>query len=91
MNGGRYTVTRIGGDKATLKDDLEEEAFETSLDAIGKCCLLAHAMVYNKVQGATENGTVMLHDTGSPYFKRCHLYVGLSRTTNGGNVFVACD
>ena len=54
VNGGRYTVTRIGGDKATLKDDLEEETFEISLDAIGKCCLLAHAMVYNKVQGATE-------------------------------------
>ena len=37
VSGGRYTVTRIGGDKATLKDDLEEETFEMSLDAIGKC------------------------------------------------------
>ena len=91
VNGGRYTVTRIGGDKATLKDDLEEEIFEISLDAIGKCCLLAHAMVYNKVQGATENGTISLHDTSSKYFRREHLYVGLSRTTAGSNVFVAID
>jgi len=73
VNGGRYTVTRIGGDRATLKDDLDGEAFDIPLDAISKCRLLAHAMVYNKVQGATESGTVMLHDTGSPYFKKCHL------------------
>jgi len=46
-------------------------------------------MVYNKVQGATETGTVMLHDTSSPYFKKCHLYVGLTRATEGTNVFVA--
>ena len=91
VNGGRYTVTRIGGDKATLKDDLEEETFEISLDAIGKCCLLAHAMVYNKVQGATENGTVILHDTSSKYFRRQHLYVGLSRVTDGSYMFVARD
>ena len=91
VNGGRYTVTRIGGDKATLKDDLEEETFEISLDVIGKCCLLAHAMVYNKVQGATENGTVILHDTSSKYFRREHLYVGLSRVTDGNNVFVTND
>jgi hypothetical protein len=87
VNGGRYTVTRIGGDKVTLG----EETFEMSLDAIGKHCLLAWAMVYNKVQGSTENGTVMLHDTRSPYFKKCHLYVGLSRVTSGSNAFIARD
>lgn len=91
VNGGRYTVTRIGGERACLNDDMTGDTFETSLEAIGKCCLLAHAMVYNKVQGATESGTVMLRDTGSKYFKRCHLYVGLSRVTGGANVFIACD
>ena len=75
----------------TLEDDAMGEAFETSLEAIGKCCLLAHALVYNKVQGATENGTVILHDTSSKYFRREHLYVGLSRTTAGSNAFVAID
>ena len=88
VNGGRYTVTAIGGGKISLSDDLTSDAFEVSLEACGKCCLLGHAMVYNKVQGATESGTVMLHDTGSKYFKRCHLYVGLSRVTDGANVFV---
>ena len=88
VNGGRYAVTAIGGGKISLSDDLTGDAFEVSLEACGKCCLLAHAMVYNKVQGATESGTVMLHDTESKYFRRCHLYVGLSRVTAGEHLFV---
>ena len=91
VNGGRYTVTAIGEDKVALLDDATGDAFDTSAEACGKHCLLAHALVYNKVQGSTESGTVMLHDLGSKYFKRCHLYVGLSRVTDGGNVFVARD
>ncbi len=94
VNGGRYTVTRIptdGGERVCLEDDLTKEVIETSLEQISKHCLLAWAMVYPKVQGCTESGTVMLHDTDSKYFKRCHLYVGLSRVTDGGNVFVARD
>ena len=50
-----------------LQDDMTEDAFEASLEAVGRCCLLAHAMVYNKIQGATEKGTVMLHDMGSRF------------------------
>ena len=72
VNGGRYIVTRIGGilwggapERVCLKDELTEDEFETSLEAISKHCLLAHAMVYNKVQGCTESGTVCLHDTDS--------------------------
>ena len=91
VNGGRYTVTRIGAERAGIRDDMTEEVFETSLEAKSKHCLLARAMVYNKVQGATESGRVRLHDTGSKYFKKCHLYVGLSRVTDGANVFIAHD
>jgi hypothetical protein len=91
VNGGRYTVTAVGKDKLSLVDDMTDEAFETSLETCGKCCLLAHALVYNKVQGSTENGTVMLHDTSSKYFRRCHLYVGLSRVTDGSRAFVSRD
>ena len=91
VNGGRYTVTRIGGERVCLKDELTGDEFETSLELISKHCLLAWAMVYNKVQGCTESGTVMLHDMGSKYLRRCHLYVGLSRTTSGSNVSIARD
>ena len=91
VNGGRYVVTRIGGERVCLKDEMTEDEFDVSPEFISKHCLLAHAMVFNRVQGATETGTVMLHDTSSPYFKKCHLYVGLSRATEGSNVFVARD
>ena len=90
VNGGRYTVTAIGKEKVALRDDMTEDAFEASLEAVGRS-LLAHAMVYNQIQGATEKGTVMLHGMGSRYLKRSHLYVGLSRVTNGSNVSIACD
>ncbi len=57
VNGGRYTVTRIGSERACLKDEMTEDEFETSLEAISKHCLLAWAMTYPKVQGSTESGT----------------------------------
>ena len=33
----------------------------------------------------------MLHDMASPYLKRCHIYVGLSRVIDGKNVFISSD
>ena len=62
-----------------------------SAEACGKHCLLAHAMVYNKVQGATGTGTVMLRDTANKYVKRCHLYVGLNRVTSGRALSISSD
>ncbi len=91
LNGGRYIVTRIGGDRACLKDEMTGDEFEASVEVISKHALLAWAMTYPKIQGSTENGTVLLHDVGSPFLRRCHLYVGLSRVTDGANVFVARD
>ena len=91
VNGARYIVTRIGKERLCLKDEMTKDEFDVNPDIISKHCSLAHAMVYNKVQGSTENGSVLLHDTASPWFKRCHLYVGLSRVTSGSNVFIARD
>ncbi len=91
VNGGRYVVTRVGGERVCLKDEMTKDEFETSLEAISKHCLLAWAMVYPKGQGCTESGTVMLHDMGSKFLRRSHLYVGLSRVTDGGHVFIAHD
>lgn len=89
VNGGRYVVTCIRGERACRKDELTEDEFETSLEAISKKCLQAWAMAYPKVQGRTESGTILLHGAGSKNFKRCHLYVGLCRVTDGGNVFIS--
>ena len=76
-----------------LVDELTGEKFTASLEAASRHThtLLAWAMVYNKAQGSTVEGSVCLHDMASRYFRRHHLYVGLSRVTNGGNVSIAHD
>ena len=84
------TVTSIG-EKVTLEDNWTNKQFDVSIDQIRKNAQLAWAVVYQKVQGCTEEGTVMLHDLSSRYLKRSHLYVGLSRVTDGSNVFIARD
>ena len=91
VNGSRYTVTRIGQERVCLKDEMTDDEFEATLENISKHCILSWALCYPKVQGCTEPGTVMLHDMGSKYLRRCHLYVGLSRVTDGSNVFIASD
>ena len=91
VNGARYLVISFLNECILLKDEATEKEIEATPEQIGRCTLLAWAMVYNKVQGSTEAGTVMLHGCSSPYFRKCHLYVGLSRVTAGKNVFVASD
>ena len=91
VNGARYLVISFSNECILLKDEAREMEFEATPEQIGRCTLLAHAMVYNKVQGSTEEGRVMLHGCSSQYFRKCHLYVGLSRVTAGSNVFVGSD
>ena len=74
----------------TLKYTGEKQLeFETSVEAISKNCILTWALTYPKIQGITETGTICLHDLGFKHFRKCHLYVGLSRVTNGSNMFVS--
>ena len=88
VNGGRYEVVRIT-DNLILEDHSTGVNFEMTAEALSKTCILAWALTYPKVQGITEAGTVFLHDLGSKHFKKCHLYVGLSRVTNGKHIFIA--
>ena len=87
VNGARYTVKEIGT-RIVLEDMTKMTLLETTPQLICKNCILAWALTYPKVQGTTETGTVMLHDLKSKHLKRCHLYVGLSRVTDGKNVYV---
>ena len=73
----------------TLEDNTTGVTFEVTPEALSKNCILAWALTYPKVQGITEKGTVFLHDLGSKHFKKCHLYVGLSRVTDGKHVFIS--
>ena len=88
VNGGRYEVVGINNG-ITLEDHSTGVHFEVNLETLSKNCILAWALTYPKVQGITETGTVILHDLGSKHFKKCHLYVGLSRVTDGKHIFVS--
>ena len=88
VNGGRYGVVSINNG-ITIEDHSTGATFEVTPEALSKTCILAWALTYPKVQGITETGTVFLHDLGSKHFKKCHLYVGLSRVTDGKHIFVA--
>ena len=82
-------VTGIRDEKITLKDELTEVEFATTPLEIASSSRLAWACTYNATQGRTEEGTVILHDIDSRFLTRAHLYVGISRVTNGKNVFLA--
>jgi hypothetical protein len=91
VNGARYEVTRIGPERVALKDLATHEELELTLEAVARQCTLGWALCYPRVQGCTETGTVLLHDMSSKYLKRHHLYVGLSRVTDGSNVFISAE
>ena len=87
VNGGRYEVPSIS-ENIRLKNILTEEEFTLTTAAIGQFTQLGWACVYQKVQGQTCEGTILLHDLNSCFASLTHLYVGLSRATSGANVFV---
>ena len=87
VNGGRYEVLSIG-ENIRLKNLLTEEEFGLTSNALGQFTQLGWAVVYQKVQGQTCEGTILLHDLNSCFASLTHLYVGLSRATAGTNVFV---
>ena len=86
VNGAFYVVVNIAGLK--VKDCLTEEVLDVSPEILAKHTCLGHAVVYNRAQGMTCKQRVVLHDMGSTYFGRRHLYVGLSRVTRGQDLLV---
>ena len=89
VNQARYVVTSMADYMITLKDELTKVEFTTTPLEVASCSRLAWACTYNATQGRTEEGTVILHDIDSRFLTRAHLYVGISRVTNGKNVFLA--
>ena len=89
VNQARYVVTSMADYMITLRDELTQVEFTTTPLEVASCSRLAWACTYNATQGRTEEGTVILHDIDSRFLTRAHLYVGISRVTNGKNVFLA--
>ena len=88
-NGAFYEVCAIS---ETLKvtDTLTGAVIECTAEVLSKHTCVAHAVVHNRCQGATiRSRKVILHDLASPWFRRAHLYVGLSRVTSGADIRVA--
>ena len=89
VNQASYVVTSMAYYMITLRDELTQVEFTTTPFEVASCSRLAWACTDNATQGRTEEGTVILHDIGSRFLTHAHLYVSISRVTNGGNVYLA--
>jgi len=90
VNGAFYEVKAFKQQLFECLDKLTGEVLECSAEVLAKHTCLAHAVVYNRAQGLTiRDQTVVLHDLQSKYFRRPHLYVGLSRVTRGEDIRIA--
>jgi hypothetical protein len=88
VNGAFYEV--VGLEPLRLRDTLTGELIESSVELLPKLCCLAHAVVYNRAQGLTiSDQTVVLHCFESRFWRRAHLYVGLSRVRDGRQIRLA--
>ena len=89
VNGAFFIVEEFG-ETVKVRDNLTEAIIECTTDILAKHTCLAHAVVYNRAQGCTiRDQRVILHDLQSPWFRRAHLYVGLSRVTSGLDIRIA--
>jgi ATP-dependent exoDNAse (exonuclease V) alpha subunit len=87
-----YTVAQlVNSDRVLLTDDGVGESFEISTEQLAKTTQLGWAVTYHKLQGESEDRTLLLHDLGHKHMSRAHAYMGVSRVRNGSNVFVALD
>ena len=88
INSAWYSVLAVGG-TILLEDQHDKSTFEVTPEVLSQNGMLAWALTYNRLQGATHTGTLCLHNMNSKYFQRHHLYVGLSRVTHGENAYIA--
>ena len=89
VNGAFYSVSEVGVVVKVL-DELTGAQVECAVDVLSRHTSLGHAVVYNRSQGCTiGDRRVILHDLASPWFRRAHLYVGLSRVCDGADIRIA--
>ena len=88
VNGAFLLVTAIQDDKITLLDeDLGVQADFTAAQ-LAKHTRLRWALTLCSVQGRSLPGSIAIHNTRSRHFDVRHLYVALSRATDGANVHI---
>ena len=89
VNGAFLTVCGITPEGISLQDEGTEECYEASAEQIAKHTKLRWALTLCAVQGKSLDGTIAIHDTRSVHFNVKHLYVALSRATDGAKVSIA--
>ena len=88
VNGAFLTVTKLLGEGVELRDEDSGEVFEISVGQLAAHTRLRWALTLVSVQGRTLEGNIGIHDFRSKFFSLTHLYVALSRATNGAHVFL---
>ena len=72
-----------------LQDEDTQECFQATVEQIARHTKLRWALTLCWVQGKSLEGTIAIHDVESKHFSDTHLYVALSRATDGANVSIA--
>ena len=90
VNGTFLLVSGVGQEGAVrLQDEETKEEFETSVEQIARHTKLRWALTICSAQDKSLPGTISIHDVESTHFSVTHLYVALSRATDGANVSIA--
>ena len=84
-----FLVSGIGREGIRLQDEDTKEEFVASVKQIAKHTKLRWALTLCSVKGRSLDGTIAIHDVDSVHFSDTHLYVALSRATDGANVSIA--
>ncbi len=79
----------IGQDGVRLQGEDTKEEFEASVEQIAKHTKLRWALTLCSVQGRSLDGTIAIYDVESVHLSDVHVYVALSRATDGANVSTA--
>ena len=88
VNGAFLLATAVEDEKIRARDEDTEEEADYAPATLAKHTRLLWALTLCSVQGRSLPGTIAIHDTRSRHFDTTHLYVALSRATDGANVHI---
>jgi hypothetical protein len=88
VNGAFLIVTAIAGEKIRVRDEDTDVEADYTPTQLAKHTRLRWALTLCSVQGRSLKGTIGIHDTNSVHFDKTHLYVALSRATDGSSVHI---
>ena len=82
-------MTSVSEDSIGLRDEQTSEEFDVTPAQLAKHTRLRWALTVWACQGRTLQGTVAIHESRNRHFSPTHLYVALTRTTSGADIWLA--